>query len=104
MRASRWQAPAGGDLADRKAVAGQALRIVVGLYIAGQNGHAAIRLESRQGALQQHGLAGARRADQVHAQRSMLEKTLAQLRGQTVVFAQNFAFKRYAGHVSSISM
>jgi hypothetical protein len=61
-------------------------------------------LEGCQGALQQHGLAGAGRADQVHAPGSMPQEALAQIGSEAVVFVQNFAFEGHAGHVSSISI
>src|ERR1039457_2395607 len=95
---------AGGDLAHREAVARQALRAVVRLYVAGRHGHAPPWFEGCQRALQQHGLAGTRLADQVHAPGSMPQEALAQIGRQAVVFVQNFALTGHAGHVSSISI
>jgi len=60
------------DLPLRKAVPRKPPRVVVGLQVASQHGHGVVIRRRRQHFFQQHGLAGAGRADQVDAQNSFV--------------------------------
>lgn len=79
--------PAGSDLLGGKAEAGQAAGIVVCLDVAGKHCDPRLRSKVLQGPLQQRGLAGAGRADEIHAQHVMPAKALAQFVRDALVLA-----------------
>src|ERR1035438_8761877 len=89
-----------GDLAHRKAEAGQAARVVIGLYIAGDDSHARLRREALQSPLEQGCLAGAGRADAVQHQRAAPGELLAQRLRDAVVFAQHLSLDGDSLHFS----
>src|SRR5271165_404937 len=93
---------AGHDLAHGKTVACQSTRVIVGLQIAGEHRDRSIFRKASQRFFQQRGLARAWRADEVHAQDILVAITLAQRRGQAIVFAEDFSLYDFT-HRSSTS-
>ena len=94
---------AGHNLLHRKPKLRQPLRVVLGLQVAGEHGHARALVHALQRLLQQQRLARSRRADQVHAQDSLLAIAFAQLLGENLVLVQDFLFDFDSAH-SSTSM
>src|SRR6516162_4414444 len=94
---------ASDDLLDGKAELRQSLRVVFRLQVAGEHRDARALVHALQGLSQQQRLARTRRADQVHAQYSMLAIAFAQLLGKNLVFVQDLLFDFYTAH-SSTSM
>src|ERR1700692_4241235 len=95
---------AGDDLLDRESPLPEPLGVVLGLQIAGEQHHALALVEPRQRALQQRGLARARRTDQVHHQNPVFGEALAQLGGDLLILIQNFLFNRDLAHASPTSL
>src|SRR5271167_3262205 len=93
---------AGNNLPNRKAVTRKPPRIIVGLEIAGENGHGVLLGKRRQRFFQKCGLARARRTDQVDAENSFVAIALAQSRGQSIILAEHLFFYGLA-HGSSNS-
>src|ERR1035438_2274710 len=92
---------AGNDLLHGKAELRQPLGIVLGLQIAGEDGHARVLVHAVQSLLQQQRLARSRGADEVHAQNSLLAIAFAQLLGENLVLVQDFLFDFNSTHSST---
>ncbi len=93
---------AGNNLSDGKTVAGKAAGVIVSLNVSGKYSDGMGWRKRRQGSFEKSGFAGARRTDEIHAKNILLAVALAQLRGQAIIFAQNFFLYDFA-HGSSNS-
>src|SRR5580698_1913765 len=91
---------AGCDLLHRKSEAAQPLCIVFCLNVACQHGDTPAIFNTFESPFEQAGFTGAWRTDQIQAERSMREKSLAQYRSNAVILFQHFLFKRYLVHTA----
>src|SRR5580704_16637508 len=89
---------AGRDLFYGKAKSLQPVGIVLRLNVTRQYGHAILSRQGFQGALQEAGLPGTGRANEVQAQHPMLVELRTQLSRDAVVLTKYFSLQRYSLH------